>query len=1015
MRLERTSRVSFSPRGSMIALGTKAKILDLGYTSESTFEIISTETEETLFSKKFPTKFNTIEWGDYKNELYLAGGLEGGTISLWEASPMLEGKDPQEVAITGYKTSDDILSLDFSPGMPMLGTGSSGGKIMVWNFVAMDKPFSPGSSLKFKGINALQWNKAIPQVMAVGTLDGIVSVVDLRGKNQVKRFEEAYFSKAEITSLQWNPENQMTIAVTSSSSNCKDVFIYDLRMTKTPLVLKGGHSDGILKCAWSPHDPTLMITCGCDGKVLAWDAKNLKLRGEILHKDLFDFTFSPEHPDMVAYSSYDGEVVVDTLTSLNAKSQFLESVPKWCKKSLGMCIVPGGMVVYRKKVELRRWAERADRSADEWKILAAHSKGELREEIMKMVKIEKMKPISELKREEGEAEAKDEVKVDESEEITNSLISGDFSAAFSASLKEDAKLAALVALCEGSEVLKREKGRILRAPGASSSLILLLSILSGDYEELVKNKIDWTILVKMVARQSTDREFVEKVHSLGEKFEKTNVVSAKLCYLISMDVQKYQEISENQIELPTSVHEAADFYRKFETAFDVVEEAARVFKKTVNVGEKSMAYLKHLVERGESERVAKFSHLLGPESQKKVKETLLVKEAAGGAEGVDRTAERLGRTHIGNKEAEGASGFAKYSAKPAAPFSAQMPMTPGIGASIGASSQMPESQRVSGTPSTRNVPLGSATPSHPFAGGISSQKSELGAGGAQAGLGRSGNAPRIVYAKTQAPSTPLSSVQSARSDRGGQTPVGNAPSPFEAGRQMPGALGPAQGQPARPGYAIAKPGVGAPIRQGMPEVPQRTIPPPMKPMHPIGAKAPGLSSPSITLNSQTQMQTPQSVSMPMKMAPSAGRAYPEQPLGAAGAGGYYPKPAEVEVTPEMERAYAEIGGMVDALVESVYNKKGSLKTWMFKAINPKIDVLKKQLEQKKWSPEFLKKMDAFSAKVRAILVDGAVLGSAEALEEIRKAGEQITATRPQGTEIEVWMGAIYSLLKVGSH
>lgn len=163
---------------------------------------------------------------------------------------------------------------------------------------------------------------------------------------------------------------------------------------------------------------------------------------------------------------------------------------------------------------------------------------------------------------------------------------------------------------------------------------------------------------------------------------------------------------------------------------------------------------------------------------------------------------------------------------------------------------------------------------------------------------------------------------------------------------------------------------------------------------------------------------------PPVFPPHMNRAPPQPPQMAPPMGppGYPPQMGlggqpELVVTPEMEAVYSRVTKVVDTLIHIINHKKGSLNNWLLKSITPKIDVLNKQMADKRWTPEFLKKMDGLIKQIEdlGIYTNDNLVASAASLDKIRHEGDAIVATRPVGTEIETWIGAIYSLLKIALH
>ncbi|KAI5181216.1 protein transport protein SEC31 [Nematocida sp. AWRm80] len=1093
MRIETTSLVSFSQKGSMVALGTKSKILDTNFSPGSKLQIMDLDSKEVIFSKDVPARFNRLDWGYYGDKLFIAGGLDSGHVTMWEATGLLEKKAPRELIFSNAaKCDDDILGIDFSLGMPVLATGSSAGKILMWNLRTLDKPLSPGTTTKYNGISCLQWNKKIPQVLAVGTTDGVVSVLDLRGKNEASRIAGPYFSRSEITSLQWDPSANTQIAVSSSSSECKDVVLYDLRVTRgAPRLV--GHTDGILKCSWSEHDPSLIVTCGCDGTIMAWNAKTQKQRGVMVKDTAFDFAFSPEYPDMIGYSSFNGEVIIDTLTSLNARSPFLDSVPTWQKPKGGLCWMDSGLLVINKenKIELRTWEDPQDKESYEWKILSAHEKEHSRKEILKLLNSpEEKSPIIEETEEESTSAQTTKVKIDEKDAITEKLIHGDFSSAFKLALEENAMLAALIALSEGPEVLKREKARILRAPNASSSFLLLISILSGDYIQLMDNNVHWETLVKLVGRHCSEEEFIPKVHQIAESLEKTDKESAKLCYLISKDIQKYQTIEEKKVVQPKSLFESSQFHMEFSNVFAVTEKALDLMNQKISIEKPTVEYLKHLLEEGEKERVFKFLSNLTDESRKKTEEELDLPSVISAAQSFRENpmhATRTGGIGMGprpgmsqmNVKASGTPFVGGHNSMPqnsaGYPPYASMPHTSGQGPNA-VSPRMPVPPRSGFNPQAQASQMGAGMnstayrgqPSGPFPTPMAHTGPGLNAPHPGQGLNALHSGQHLGMSRPGTPQQPSASMpqtpQSIQTPGGQkisfakpQTPVNpiNTLKPAAA-PQAPPRMGAMPMQPPsgpslyRPGASLSTPEMQAslnktpnlfvpssmPPRMGapapkaplqMPTITPKVIPPPphppmQPPRQPQMSMSPQSSTHSTPLMPQPGLRpnTASRMAAPEYKTPQYTQTQGHMPNNPYN-NSYMMPPShtvpEIVVTPEMDATYQRFSRLVAVLIDIIHTKKGSLKAWLLKTINPKVEVLNKQISERKWSPEFVKQIDGLLDKIESygIYTNPDLVLSPEALDDIRRCGDQIVATRPLNTGIDIWMTAIYSLLKVALH
>lgn len=1007
MRIETTSVASFSPTGAMLALGTKAKLLDKNFSPESSLEVYDLSRKNVLYKQEVHARYNQLCWGQHKDQLFIAGGQDRGELTLLDVTCLLSREDstsqkPEDIPFkNNVQPGDDVLCVDFAQKLPLLIAGSAGGKLSLWNMQTLDKPMTPGSSTKYEGISSVQWNKKVPQVLAVGTMDGVVSVLDLRTKAEVSRIVGQYFSKSEISGLQWDPTSTTQLAVTSSSSECRDMVVYDLRVGRGTHRLPG-HADGITCCRWSEADSSLCITCGADGDVIAWDMKGYAKRGVVVKEACFDFQYSPEHPDMIAYSTFNGEVCVDMLSSINTRVSFMEAVPSWHRTSR-VGFTSSGIISGDEKVHPFPWdSEPASRSCEQEIVLALAADKNTQREILKILDApEENTPIdAEAEKEEGTEQNTNEydhLHIDKTDEVTGRLIHGDFSGAFRVALAEDARIAALLALCQGPEVLRREKRRILTAPGASSSFLLLFSILSGDYDTLIQHNVDWEVLVKILARHCPADEFVKKAHALAEGLEEKSPRGAKMCYLMSRDIQKFLDIEEQQYSLPASIHEAREFYEDYARVFSVIEQGAKAVGQKLAIKNKTIEYLKHLLQNNETDRVTAFLACLTPESAA-VASKVLGLEAAQEKEKVpyrgDTRSESMPRMRAHNVPPIPKPATSGFSAPSPSHAVGSGPSTAPPGAGLNSAPQRIHSGYTSAIPRMQQPPVGGGRIQPPAPA----------------------PAPLPPQMPLQAPRTVPPSMAAAPSSSAG-APGMQQTGPQQIGPQVTG-YGNGDRQEKNKTTVITGGKGGQKIsfvKTQSPTAPlgARTFQPPLPPRPPQAQiRPPGLSSsPSLSLDAGA---TRGSVSMPMPRGLQSQRQVPIQKQPGL-AVTEHPK-EEQKLTPEMEKSYAKIANVLARLRTLLAQKDGSLKTWLLKTITPKLEVLDRHLEEKKWDAPFLQRMDAFAEHIEQLGIyspDPTVSNSD--LDSVRKQGDEILATRPLGTEIEVWMTAIYSLMKVALH
>jgi len=149
--------------------------------------------------------------------------------------------------------------------------------------------------------------------------------------------------------------------------------LWDLRSsTSMPLATLSGHSQGILKMSWCPHDDTLLLTVGKDNRTILWDLYTLKPIADVPNdvqetasanngqmggttSDLFgpsglassqqrryDVQWSPVNRGVASTCSLDRKVQFHSIVSLAAQCG---RPPKWMKPGSSVSCGFGGSVV----------------------------------------------------------------------------------------------------------------------------------------------------------------------------------------------------------------------------------------------------------------------------------------------------------------------------------------------------------------------------------------------------------------------------------------------------------------------------------------------------------------------------------------------------------------------------------------------------------------------------------------------------------------------------------------------
>ena len=80
---------------------------------------------------------------------------------------------------------------------------------------------------------------------------------------------------------------QATRLVTSSEDDMSPIImVWDLRNARAPERILTGHEKGVLSLSWCKQDPDLLLSCGKDNRVLAWNPQTSEIIGEVCFDSL---------------------------------------------------------------------------------------------------------------------------------------------------------------------------------------------------------------------------------------------------------------------------------------------------------------------------------------------------------------------------------------------------------------------------------------------------------------------------------------------------------------------------------------------------------------------------------------------------------------------------------------------------------------------------------------------------------------------------------------------------------
>jgi len=323
--------------------------------------------------------------------------MTDGTVMIWDPSPLLTEERDSISLVSSIRQhrGGAVTALKFNPHAgaqeaKLLATGGADGQILITSLERTDTPETHFSSLDAGGgglaeasssgrgggmVTNLSWNSQVPHIVASATGEGIVAVWDVRQK---KRWCEirCEHSGVPISDLAWNPTEGLHMVTASSDDRFPIMKLWDLRAsTSVPLATLEGHTAGVLSLDWCPHDATMLLSSGKDGKTFLWDLCTLRPVHEIPYDDSdahgqhhdefqqqtstnamyggnldlsltrqrrFDVQWSPFRRGVVSTCSFDRKVQTHSVLGAGFKSG---RAPSWFKRPSGVSTAFGGKLV----------------------------------------------------------------------------------------------------------------------------------------------------------------------------------------------------------------------------------------------------------------------------------------------------------------------------------------------------------------------------------------------------------------------------------------------------------------------------------------------------------------------------------------------------------------------------------------------------------------------------------------------------------------------------------------------
>ncbi|KAL8926069.1 MAG: hypothetical protein Q9172_001948 [Xanthocarpia lactea] len=339
--IPRTATFAWSPvtASSLIATGTKAGAVDADFSNDTQLEIWNlanfdakaNHESQPVASVETDSRFHDIAWA-YPNSEHpqglLAGALENGSLDLWSAEKLLDGKGEAFLSRTS-KHSGPIKALQFNPSRHgILATAGAKGELFISDLNNIDNPYRMGNAVaRADDFDCLDWNKNVPHIAVTGSSGGFVTVWDVKTKKESLTLNN--MGRKAVSAVAWDPNKPTRLVTAMPFDNDPLIAVWDLRNTNAPERILRGHDGGVLSVSWCAHDNDLLVSCGKDNRTICWNPQTGEAYGEypVVTNWTFQTRWNPHNPSLLATASFDGKIIVHPLQSTHSDARLPSGAP----------------------------------------------------------------------------------------------------------------------------------------------------------------------------------------------------------------------------------------------------------------------------------------------------------------------------------------------------------------------------------------------------------------------------------------------------------------------------------------------------------------------------------------------------------------------------------------------------------------------------------------------------------------------------------------------------------------
>ncbi|KAL4910026.1 hypothetical protein BDW74DRAFT_46940 [Aspergillus multicolor] len=331
--IPRTATFAWSPGAAspLIATGTRAGAVDADFSNETCLELwdlaLSNQdaSAELQPVAKIDTDsgFNDLAWTDSDDNSrgIIAGGLESGSLDLWDADKLLSSASDARLSRSS-KHSGAIKALQFNPRhSSLLATGGAKGELYISDLNDLENPYRLGSTTaRADDIECLDWNKKVAHILVTGSSAGFVTVWDVKTRKESLTLNN--LGRKAVSAVAWDPEKPTKLVTATPLESEPIINVWDLRNSHAPERTLRGHEAGVLSLSWCAQDPDLLLSSGKDNRTICWNPQTGVSYGEfpVVTNWTFQTRWNPRNPNFFATASFDGRISIQTIQNTSTET-----------------------------------------------------------------------------------------------------------------------------------------------------------------------------------------------------------------------------------------------------------------------------------------------------------------------------------------------------------------------------------------------------------------------------------------------------------------------------------------------------------------------------------------------------------------------------------------------------------------------------------------------------------------------------------------------------------------------